>query len=89
MKSVSYVEGWVNCPVCGEMITCVKSRVGYVMTGHGKLHPVLPYSGKMIYRPKNCPKCGELYKISNTQFYGKAYTNCPVGVLMVFGEVIL
>ena len=88
MTSVTYVEGWVNCPLCGDMIVCIKSRTGY-LTNNGKLQPVLPFSGKMIYRPKNCPKCGELYKISNTQFYGKTYTKCPAGIMMVLGEVML
>jgi predicted RNA-binding Zn-ribbon protein involved in translation (DUF1610 family) len=89
MKAMTYSRGWVNCPVCGDMIVCIKSKADFIMTGHGTIKPVLPYTGKMVYRPKNCTKCGELYKISNTQFYGNDYTVCPAGVMMVLGEVAL
>lgn len=76
MKSPTYIIGWINCPCCGANIECVKRRRGD-----------MPLAGKIVYRPLECPACGEEYKISNAMnFYGKVYTDCPDGMLMAMGE---
>ena len=79
MISPTYITGWINCPLCGANIECVKRHWSDI-----------PTSGKIVYRPLNCPKCGEKYLISNAyNFYPRFWTDCPVGILIVMGEVAI
>lgn len=72
---ITYILGWLCCPVCGVNIDCVKRRSGD-----------LPNQGRIVYRPKICPKCGEEYVLGNTIFYARQFKNCPDDCLFPMGE---
>jgi len=77
MISPVYIAGWINCPLCGANIECMKRQKGDV-----------PLPGQIVCRPLNCPKCKEKYEISNAyNFYARFCSVCPEGTLISMGEV--
>lgn len=86
MKPHRYAIGWINCPVCFHRIDCVKTR----NNDENIVKDVLmKFRGRIVYRERICPQCEEEYKVRDLEFFCVKWVVCPVGSLMVMGEIKL